>query len=661
MATKVGGIIIEIATDIAKIQSDMGKAVSLYEKGTRKITRLFQAVGVSIGSAFAIRGVVNWVGAATEAMAATSKLSQSLGMTTESLSTLQYAARLADLPTEDLSTGVRQLTKNLMGVKGPTKEAAAALRSIGVATNAGHDAESWIKAIADGFQRMPDGATKTAAALELLGKTGTSWIPLLNGGSENLRAMADEAERLGLKLSESAAREAEAFRDEIDRLKASFDGLGVTIGTAVAPALKTFFETWNRGILEGHEFRGLAEAMGTLFSNRFALAADKTVKGRLDFYRAEAKRLQDELLAMQKFGGLGRIGWGKVDTRSTDAVRRQMELMRDAADRIEKDYQAQLAAEEKKRQAIIRTAQAAKKAAEEAAKEAAQRAELQADFEMAMREAKALYDQEAEAAKKAAQRDKEYRQAQVKAWQDTERIREEQLKARIRREEEAQRAAIEAAQDLARAQKDAYDRMASAVRGYAEQMGDWLVTAARTGKTSMKDMVASILSDFLRLQSARAIFNPILGGLAGAMFGNRPTPSTSVTAANQTPPYAGTSGSATAFGMKAGGVILYRPTKLANGGAIGGDGGQAEGVLPLVRGRNGDLGVQASGGSGVTVQIFDQRGSGAPVTTQETAGPDGERILRAIIRDEQQRSIANGSMDSLFRDTYRLRRQGVHR
>ena len=55
------------------------------------------------------------------------------------------------------------------------------------------------------------------------------------------------------------------------------------------------------------------------------------------------------------------------------------------------------------------------------------------------------------------------------------------------------------------------------------------------------------------------------------------------------------------------------------------------------------------GGGSPTVQIIDQRGAGAPaVEVEQTEGPDGERMIRAIIREEQKAGLANGDMDSVM-------------
>lgn len=62
----------------------------------------------------------------------------------------------------------------------------------------------------------------------------------------------------------------------------------------------------------------------------------------------------------------------------------------------------------------------------------------------------------------------------------------------------------------------------------------------------------------------------------------------------------------------------------------------------------------------VTVQIIDQRGAGAPpVETQETQGPGGERVIRALIRAETSRGLREGAFDRDMAQSFGLRRSGL--
>lgn len=99
---------------------------------------------------------------------------------------------------------------------------------------------------------------------------------------------------------------------------------------------------------------------------------------------------------------------------------------------------------------------------------------------------------------------------------------------------------------------------------------------------------------------------------------------------------------------------------------MGEDGEEA--VMPLTR-INGVLGVRMVGGGSakgearetpVIFQVVDQRKSGT-VEQQEDRGPNGERVLRAIIRDEMKRGMGEGAFDKDFERNFGTRRKPVTR
>lgn len=99
----------------------------------------------------------------------------------------------------------------------------------------------------------------------------------------------------------------------------------------------------------------------------------------------------------------------------------------------------------------------------------------------------------------------------------------------------------------------------------------------------------------------------------------------------------------------AAGGIVGSPTyfAFANGGRLGlmGEAGP-EAIMPLKRGADGKLGVGGYGGGGdVTVVINDHRGKGEQVGVEQGTGPDGQRIISIMVRDEVKRAIRSGEMD----------------
>lgn len=655
MSVNIGQLVFELAANVGRLEKDMGKAAAVITKAHRQITSAAKWIGVSLAGAFSVRAITTWVDTATEAMARWHSLSQSLGMTSESLSGMAYAARLADVPLEDLSQGIRQLTKNVLGTGGPTKDAQEALQSLGLSAKAATTAEGWLNVLADRFSELPDGATKSAAALGLFGKSGTQMVPFLNQGSKAIAELSDEAERLGLRIGSAAAAEAEAFRDEIDRLKASFEGLGTSIAREAIPGLKTFFETWNEGIRNGKEFQGLALALGTAFSDRMAMEADQTIKGRLDLVEKQAQEAAERIrrgAEQQASGGLyGSLAkfLGQRGLKEAVAEHERLVIL---ARELERLYQEQLAAAEAKRQAIVRQGQEQRRLAEQEAQDEAARKDRLEELNQVLREAKAEYEAQARAEKEAAKQAAEIREWAARSELEAHR---EHLKRLADMDEQAQEERLRLAEQLADRQRQAYQKMVDASRDASRQASSAFADLAFRGQWSFSKMVDSMIEDLFRLAVQRSFLNDLMGGLFGALGGNKPVPSTSITASGSGSATAH-SGSATAM---ASGGIFTQPTMVAGGAGIAGEAG-LEAALPLTRTRSGDLGVQATG-AGVTVQVFDQRGRGAQVEVEQGQGDGGGQLIKVMIRDEVRGGLMDGSYDSAMRQSYGLRRGSVRR
>lgn len=226
---------------------------------TRRVQGLLAGLGVSLTlGAFAalVKGAID---SADEL----NKLSQKIGISVEALSTLQFAAQLSDVGLDTLKTGLKGLSANLTEARAGLGEGAAIFQALGISVEdaAGNlkSSDTILLEIADRFASFEDGATKTSLAVKLFGKSGMDMIPFLNQGSSGIRALMQEAERLGLKLSTETAQAAEAFNDNLTALKASSSALGISLATELLAPLRVV----TYAIREGQgEATGFAAILG---------------------------------------------------------------------------------------------------------------------------------------------------------------------------------------------------------------------------------------------------------------------------------------------------------------------------------------------------------------------------------------------------------------
>lgn len=164
------------------------------------------------------------------------KTSQSIGIATDELQKLQYAAQLSDVSAEELSAGLGHLALNMKHAKEGSKEAAAAFKGIDYKNADGSlkTLDESLAAVAEKFASMPDGPEKTAKSMQIFGRAGKQLIPLLNEGASGLEELKKEAEELGLVMDEKAVKASEKLNDDLERLH--MVGKGVW-RQAIAPLL----------------------------------------------------------------------------------------------------------------------------------------------------------------------------------------------------------------------------------------------------------------------------------------------------------------------------------------------------------------------------------------------------------------------------------------
>lgn len=300
------------------------------------------------------------------------KLSEKTGIAVETLSGLKYAVELNDASMEDLSTGVRFLSRQMQDFVDRAEVGGSALRALNIdATDAEgklRPVEDVLFDIADRFAAMPDGAGKAAAAVELFSRGGQSLIPILNQGSEGIRELIEEAGKFGLIITKEMAAKADQLNDDLQRLKTVAQGLGYEIGAQLVPALadgaagivrflKSSKEGGESGVLKAmdtiirsisHGLVGLAAGFEQLGERLGALAAASTalVSGnwrQIDAIDRDFRQRAEE--RAKKYEESVKAIWGELPAtvkagagKSEEEYRNYVEKLKQVTDEIQKKW-----------------------------------------------------------------------------------------------------------------------------------------------------------------------------------------------------------------------------------------------------------------------------------------------------------------------------------
>ena len=285
---------------LAKLQKQMGDLESL----SAKSLSFSGLAGIGLSATAAAAALFGITKAAADYGDQLDNLSQRTGIAVEDLAKLQYAAKMSDTSTEALTKGVTNLSNLMVAAAGGAAESSALFERYGIAVrNADgsmRGAYDVLGDVADVFSTMPDGVEKTALATEFFGKKlGVELIPLLNQGSEGLKKLGDEAERLGLVMSSDQAKAAAEFNDNLDKLSALAGAAGKSIGNLLIPHINTFLQKLmlarDNGLSIGQILFDVLPDQGGDFDQQFA-----RVSAALD---ALKKKRQEALASNAQDGG----------------------------------------------------------------------------------------------------------------------------------------------------------------------------------------------------------------------------------------------------------------------------------------------------------------------------------------------------------------------
>ncbi len=242
---------------------DADKALKNLSGQTEEVAQAFSKVAIAIAAVGAGAATLFYVTKATADFADSVKdTSEALGVTTDALQKLRYAATLSGSSVEGLDTALKFLNNSAAdAAKGGKGGPAEVFQKLGVAVKdaAGRvrDTESLFMATADAFARMREGPEKAALAMDIFGREGAKLLPFLNQGSKGIHQLMLEAEQLGIVLDRDTIEAASEFNDNIDRLKFTAVGLRNALGAQLLPAFSMFVEKAVDFIKQNREIIGI--------------------------------------------------------------------------------------------------------------------------------------------------------------------------------------------------------------------------------------------------------------------------------------------------------------------------------------------------------------------------------------------------------------------
>lgn len=251
MASAVAGMGIRVSAKTGGFRKGMKRS----EGVVKRFGKAVAGVGAGLlkfgaaGTALAAGALTLLTKKAFESGDELGKMADRLGIATEKLSGLQFAAQITGGSVESLNKSMVFLSKTIGEAKTGIGEGLQAFEALGLSLQSleGLTPDEKLAKIADSFKELATREDQAFVATKLFGRAGIGMINMLDLGAEGMRELIAEAEMLGISLSGIDTAKLAIANDAVTRMKAIFQGFINQLAVQLAPlvaSLTTRFVEW---------------------------------------------------------------------------------------------------------------------------------------------------------------------------------------------------------------------------------------------------------------------------------------------------------------------------------------------------------------------------------------------------------------------------------
>lgn len=306
---------VKIDTDTKGLQAGLKDSEKRMGKFTAGIRKHSKAVGIgmaAMGAAIvgaAVLSVKSWANMGDEI----AKMARKTGFSTEALSELRHAAMLSGTDLATVEKATKRMSKAISDAGDGMATYVRAFEKIGMQAEdfAGMRPEDAFIKIAEAIAEVEDPLKRAAIAQDLFGRAGMDLLPMFDSGAEGLKAMREEAHKLGIVFDQEAAKEAEDLTDAMQRVEDATQGLKNAIATALAPQIEEMAKKVEEFVIKLIDWtKANPELVGTILKVGVALVGAGGLLIALNQIIAAFRGLAIALAVVHAF--LGPVGWAKL-------------------------------------------------------------------------------------------------------------------------------------------------------------------------------------------------------------------------------------------------------------------------------------------------------------------------------------------------------------
>jgi len=215
-------------------------------KGFRSTVKSLKTAVLGLGAAYVsmagARALGAYVKREMDAIDATAKFSDTIGLGTESLLRWRHAAELSGVAQTDFDKSMVRFVKTLGDAKRGIGIIVQTYEQLGMGAKQlkEMDTQAAFRATADAVAAIEDPALRASIAQEIFGRSGIKMVKVLEDGSAGLEELGSS---LRYTYSRLDARDIERANDAFTRLSATVRGLGQELVVSAAPGLEALADS----------------------------------------------------------------------------------------------------------------------------------------------------------------------------------------------------------------------------------------------------------------------------------------------------------------------------------------------------------------------------------------------------------------------------------
>ncbi len=262
----------------------LNKNVNVIQAGMGKLDASIAGLG-AMAMANAAAAIKDFAKEMIQSYDSAAKLSDNIGVASESIIGLRHAAELSSVGAEQMDKNMAKLSQTISKAGSGNKAAADTFAKMGIAVKNSDgtlkNSEQVLMEMADAFEKLPAGTERASLAMDVFGKSGASMVTMLKDGSGSLREMVSEGANAAGNI-EGISESMQRLNDAMTRGKAAVMAMLASLADtapikAAIGAIENLSKSWIK-------FAGDRKEMAN---------QEKIIEGQLQQgYKADLKILQ---------------------------------------------------------------------------------------------------------------------------------------------------------------------------------------------------------------------------------------------------------------------------------------------------------------------------------------------------------------------------------